>query len=69
METAAEHETDEKSSRFLNFPPRDRKGGERGIIIVRCPQRLGAILHGWSEDNLLRLRELHMHILVAIDIH
>ena len=67
METAAEHET--KSRLVFLISLRDRKGGEWGIIIVRCPQRLGAILHGWSEDNLLRLRELHLPILIAIDIH
>ena len=68
METTAEHETDEGRLVFFISLGEIGKEGERGIIIVRCPQRRGAILHGWS-DNLLRLGELHIHMHVLIHIH
>ena len=68
METAAEHETDEGRLVFFISLPEIGKEGERGIIIVRCPQRQGAMLCGWSEDSLTRLGDPHQNILVAICI-
>ena len=43
METAAEHETKSRLVFFIS-PGEIGKEGERGIIIVRCPQRLGAMV-------------------------
>lgn len=62
METAAEHESIVVSFSLFPEADRDRKGGERGIIIVRCPHRQGAILQGWSENNLVRFGDLHFQV-------